>query len=60
MNDKLATITQLFDGKEIRSIWDAENEDYYFSVVDVILVLTDSPNPRDYWYRLKTRMTEEE
>ena len=60
MNDKLATITQLFEGKEIRSIWDAEKEDYYFSVVDVILVLTDSPNPRDYWYRLKTRMTEEE
>ena len=60
MNDKLATITQLFEGKEIRSIWDAEKEEYYFSVVDVILVLTDSPNPRDYWYRLKTRMTEEE
>ena len=60
MNDKLATITNLFEGKEIRSIWDAEKEDYYFSIVDVILVLTDSPNPRDYWYRLKTRMTEEE
>ena len=30
MNDKLATITQLFDGKEIRCIWDAEKEDYYF------------------------------
>ena len=60
MNDKLATITQLFEGKEIRSVWDAEKEEYYFSVVDVILVLTDSPNPRDYWYRLKTRMTEEE
>ena len=60
MNNKLATITQLFEGKEIRSIWDAEKEDYYFSVVDVILVLTDSSNPRDYWYRLKTRMTEEE
>ena len=60
MDNKLATITQLFEGKEIRSIWDAEKEDYYFSVVDVILVLTDSSNPRDYWYRLKTRMTEEE
>ncbi len=60
MKDKLTTITQLFDGKEIRSIWDAEKEDYFFSVVDVILVLTESPNPRDYWYRLKTRMTEEE
>ena len=60
MNNKLSTITNLFEGKEIRSIWDSEKEDYYFSVVDVILVLTDSPNPRDYWYRLKTRMTEEE
>ena len=60
MNDKLTTITQLFDGKEIRSIWNAEEEDYYFSVVDVIFVLTESPNPRDYWYRLKSRMTEEE
>ena len=60
MNNKLSTITNLFEGKEIRSIWDAEKEEYYFSVVDVILVLTDSPNPRDYWYRLKTRMTEEE
>ena len=60
MNDKLTTITQLFDGKEIRSIWNAEEEDYYFSVVDVIFVLTESPNPRDYWYRLKTRMTDEE
>lgn len=60
MNDKLTTITQLFDGKEIRSVWNAEKEDYFFSVVDVIFVLTESPNPRDYWYRLKTRMTEEE
>ena len=38
MNDKLATITQLFDGKEIRSIWDSEKEDYFFSVIDVISV----------------------
>jgi len=60
MDNKLATITQLFDGKEIRSIWDAEKEDYYFSVVDVIEALTDSINPRDYWYKLKVRMTEEE
>ena len=60
MNDKLTTITQLFDGKKIRSIWNDDEEDYYFSVVDVIMVLTESPNPRDYWYRLKTRMAEEE
>ncbi len=57
-NNKLETILNLFEGKEIRSIWDAEKEDYYFSVVDVIRVLTDSKNPNDYWYRLKNRMTE--
>ena len=38
----------------------SEKEEYYFSVVDVISALTDSKNPNDYWYRLKTRMTEEE
>ena len=59
-DEKQETISKLFEGKEIRSIWDEGKEDYYFSVVDVIAVLTDSNNPRDYWYRLKTRMTEEE
>ena len=59
-NNKLETISNLFEGKEIRSIWDSEKEDYYFSVVDVIYVLTESLNPRDYWYKLKIRMTEEE
>ena len=58
--DKLETITKLFEGKEIRSVWDTEKEDYYFSVVDVIDALTDSPNPRNYWNMLKKRMTEEE
>ncbi len=59
MNDKLATITNLFDGKEVRSVWDAEKEDYYFSVVDVISVLTESQNPRKYWSVLKTRLKKE-
>ncbi|MBO5349774.1 MAG: phage antirepressor protein [Clostridia bacterium] len=59
-NNKLETISNLFQGKEIRSIWDAEKEEYYFSVVDVIKALTDSNNPNDYWYRLKKRMTDEE
>ena len=58
--EKLKTISNLFEGSEIRSIWDSEQEDYYFSVVDVIGALTDSVNPRDYWYKLKRRMTEEE
>lgn len=58
--DKLDTILNIFEGNEIRSIWDSEKEEYYFSVVDVISALTESTNPRDYWYRLKVRMTEEE
>ena len=59
-NKKLETISNLFEGKEIRSIWDNEKEEYYFSVVDVIGALTESRDSKDYWYRLKKRMTEEE
>lgn len=60
MNDnKLQTIVNLFEGKEIRSLWDIEKEEYYFSVVDVIAALTDSPNPRKYWSVLKTRLKKE-
>lgn len=60
MNEnKLETITNLFEGNEIRSVWNAEEEDYYFSVVDVIRALTSSPNPRNYWNMLKRRLTEE-
>ena len=55
MEDKKITISNLFDGYEIRSVWDSDKEDYYFSVVDVISVLTDSKDHKDYWYRLKTR-----
>ena len=47
-NSKLNTITNLFESSEIRSIWDSEKEEYYFSVVDVIRALTDSTNPRNY------------
>ena len=60
MNSKIETISNLFEGKEIRSIWDTEKEDYYFSVVDVVAALTDSNNPRNYWNMLKKRMSEEE
>lgn len=58
--NKLETISTLFEGNEIRSILDAEKEEYYFSVVDVIKALTYSNNPRNYCYMLKKRMTEEE
>jgi len=56
---KLETITNLFDGKEIRSFWDTEKEDYFFSVVDVIGALTESTNPAHYWRTLKSRMINE-
>ena len=58
--NKLETISNLFEGKEIRSIWDSDKGDYYFSVVDIISALTGSSNPRNYWNTLKRRMTEEE
>lgn len=57
--NKLEVITNLFEGEEIRSVWDSEKEDYYFSVVDVIKVLTDSSNPRHYWVVLKSRLIKE-
>ena len=46
--NKLQTITNLFENSTIRSIWDSEKEEYYFSVVDVVGALTDSSNPRKY------------
>lgn len=60
MNEnKLETITNLFEGSEIRSIWDSEKGDYYFSVVDVIKALTNSNNPRNYWKWLKNKLNSE-
>ncbi len=59
MTNKLETLTNLFEGNEIRSTWDSEKEDYYFSVVDVIAALTNSNIPRNYWSDLKRRLVEE-
>jgi len=50
---------QLFDGKQVRYVWDEEQEKYFFSVVDVIQVLTDSTRPRKYWNALKTKLAAE-
>ena len=50
---------KLFEGKQVRYVWDDEAQKYYFSVVDVIQVLTDSDNPRKYWSVLKTRLKQE-
>ncbi len=57
--NKLETISNLFEGKEIRSVWDSEKEDYYFSVVDVISILTDANIPRNYWSDLKRKLKQE-
>lgn len=59
MDNKLATIANLFQGHEIRSIWDSKREEYYFSVVDVIAALTDSPVLRRYWTDLKRKLINE-
>lgn len=54
-NDKI----QIFEDKKIRTAWNEETEEWYFSVVDVIAVLTDSPNPNNYWKVLKKRLKDE-
>lgn len=50
---------QLFEEKKVRTAWDDATEDWYFSIVDVVDVLTESPNPRKYWSVLKTRLKKE-
>ena len=59
MDNKLKTISNLFEDKQIRSVWNSEQEDYYFSIVDVIRALTDSKIPRNYWSDLKRKLKEE-
>ena len=50
---------QFFENKKIRSVWDAEKEEWFFSIVDVVAVLTESPNPQTYWRVLKKRLKDE-
>ena len=56
MNDNFAI--QLFEGKKVRIVWDEEQEKYYFSVVDIVQVLTDSVDAKQYIKRLRTRDSE--
>ena len=55
INDKI----QLFEDKRIRTAWDEEKEEWYFSIIDVISVLTDSKDPTAYWRKLKQRLKAE-
>ena len=53
------TAIKLFEQKQIRSIWDEDKEKWYFSIVDVVGILTDSLNPNNYWKVLKHRLSKE-
>jgi len=53
-------INKIFNNETIRAIWDKEDEKYYISVIDIVGVLSGSDNPRDYWYKIKKRASEEE
>ncbi len=50
---------RLYEDKKIRTAWDEEQEEWYFAIVDVIAVLTDSPNPQTYWRVMKKRLKDE-
>lgn len=50
---------KIFEDRKVRSIWDGEQEKWYISIVDVVGVLTDSPNPNNYWKVLKNRLKKE-
>jgi len=58
-NNKLETISKLFEESEIRSVWNSEKEKYYFSVVDVVVALTKSDRARKYWNDLKIKLNQE-
>lgn len=55
----MKTKLQLFNEKQISTIWNADEEEWYFSVVDIVAILTESDNPRKYWSVLKTRLKSE-
>ena len=52
-------MNKIFNNETIRTVWDKENEKYYISVVDIVGVLSESDNPRNYWKVLKYRLIEE-
>lgn len=50
---------KVFESRQIRTFWNAEEEEWYFSVVDIVAVLTDSKDPNAYWRKLKQRLRAE-
>ena len=59
MDEPMKNEIQLFEDQKIRVAWDAAQEEWYFSIVDVVAVLTDSPNPQTYWRVMKKRLKDE-
>jgi hypothetical protein len=57
--EELSNKIKLFENRNIRAIWDENAEKWWLSVVDVVEILTESPNPRKYWSVLKTRLKQE-
>lgn len=57
--DKMNNEIKIFEGNQIRSVWDNEKEEWYFSIIDILGVLTESENPRKYWSVLKIRLKKE-
>ena len=60
MKVKSAAEIKLFEQQKVRTHWDVKEEKWYFSIIDVIAILTDSVNPRDYWFRMKVRVKTED
>ena len=58
--DKMHLMNKIFNNETIRTVWDREEEKYYISVVDIVGILSESDNPRDYWYKIKKRARDEE
>ena len=50
---------QIFEGKQVRTVWDADQEKWYLSIIDVIEILTGTDRPRKYWSDLKTKLKKE-
>ena len=51
---------KLFESKKVRTYWDENTEIWYFSVIDVVEILSDTSNPRDYWFKMKKRFKTED
>ena len=60
MKAKSAAEIKLFEQQKVRTHWDEKEEKWYFSIIDVIAILTESINPRDYWFKMKIRVKTED